>query len=63
LIFRELDIVKRPIGCDIPQNCIVARSMTEMLLEFEFCTYKTPAKESAVKLPAEPKALIAGNKE
>ncbi len=41
----------------------VSRSTTEMLLESAFCTYITPANESAVKLPVEPKALIAGNKE
>ena len=41
----------------------VARSTTEMLLEFEFCIYIVPVKESDVKLTAEPKALILGNKE
>lgn len=41
----------------------VVRSTIEMLLEFEFCTYITPAEESAVKLlPDEAKALIPGNK-
>jgi hypothetical protein len=34
-----------------------------MLLEFEFCTYITPAKESAVELVDEAKAPILGNKE
>ncbi len=34
-----------------------------MVLEFEFCTYNTPAKDSAVNLSAEPKAIATGNKE
>ncbi len=34
-----------------------------MLLEFEFCTYNTPARESVIKLSDESKALTIGNKE